>query len=210
MPRKRYMADPRVINTVGNRRSSLRYIEVATANRSKLEEFRRILRDYEVVGRKLDIEEVQSLDPYKVVRHKAIEAYKANDYNPILVEETSLFIRGLGGRPGTYIKDFSEDIEMRRMIVETWLRGRDRTALAKVLIAIFDGNETHIHEGNTEGVIADCLRGTNGFGWDDMFVPKGNARTFAEMSSEEKDHYSMRRKALLALCQQRPGTHPHR
>lgn len=196
------MTEPRVINTVRSRRRSLLYIEVATTNRSKLEEFRRILQDYEVVGRKLDIEEVQSLDPYKVARCKAIEAYKANGYNPILVEETSLSMRGLGGRPGTYIKDFSEDIEMRRMIAETWLRGRDRTALAKVLIAVFDGSEAHIREGSAEGTIADCLRGTNGFGWDDMFVPKGSARTFAEMSSEEKDRYSMRRKALLALRRQ--------
>lgn len=202
MPRKLYMTEPRVINTVRSRRSSPPYIEVATTNRSKLEEFRRILQDYEVVGRKLDIEEVQSLDPYKVARCKAIEAYKANDYNPILVEETSLSMRGLGGRPGTYIKDFSEDIEMRRMIAETWLRGRDRAALAKVLIAVFDGSAVHIREGNTEGTITDCLRGTDGFGWDDMFVPKGSTRTFAEMSSEEKDLYSMRRKALLALRRQ--------
>ena len=201
MPRKLYMTEPRVINAVQPRRSSLPYIEVATANRSKLEEFRRILRGYEVVGKKLDIEEIQSLDPYKVARFKAIEAYKANGYNPILIEETSLSLRGLGGRPGTYIKDFSEDVEMRRMIAETWLRGRDRTALAKILIAVFDGSQVQFREGNTEGAIAPCLRGTNGFGWDDMFVPKGDTRTFAEMSSQEKDHYSMRRKALLAMRQ---------
>lgn len=202
MPRKLYVTEPRVINSVASRRGSLPYIEVATTNRNKLEEFRRILSGYEVVGKKLDIEEIQSLDPYKVARFKAIEAYKANDYNPILVEETSLSLRGLGGRPGTYIKDFAEDIEMRRMIVESWLRGRDRAALAKILIAVFDGSQVHIREGKTEGTIADCLRGANGFGWDDMFIPKGDTRTFAEMSDEEKDSRSMRRQALLALCQE--------
>ena len=202
MPRKLYMTEPRVINAVQSRRRSLPYIEVATANRGKLEEFRRILRGYEVVGKNLNIEEIQSLDPYKVARFKAIEAYKANGYNPILVEETSLSLRGLGGRPGTYIKDFAEDVEMRRMIAETWLKGRDRIALAKVLIAVFDGGEVQFREGNTEGAIADGLRGTNGFGWDDLFIPKGSTRTFAEMCGEEKDRYSMRRKALLALRQQ--------
>lgn len=201
MPRKLYATEPEVINVVQDRTTSQRYIEVATTNRNKLEEIRRILTDYEVVGKKLNLEEIQSLDAHKVVSHKAIEAYKANDYNPILVEDTALSIMGLGGRPGTFIKDFSEDIEMRRMIVETWLQGRDRTAVATILLAVYDGKEVHIREGSTEGTIADCLRGTNGFGWDDMFIPKGDTRTFAEMTSAEKDAFSMRRKALVALCE---------
>ncbi len=202
MPRKLYATEPEVVNAVKPRAAtSHRYFEVATTNRNKLQEFRRILSDYEIVGKKLDIEEIQSLDAHKVVRYKAIEAYKANGFNPILVEETSLAISGLGGRPGTYIKDFSEDVEMRRMIAETWLQGRDRTANAKILIAVYDGKEVHIHEGNTQGTIAESLRGTNGFGWDDMFIPAGETRTFAEMTNEEKDHYSMRRKALEKLSQ---------
>ena len=199
MPRKLYATEPEIVNAVKAHTTNRQYFEVATTNRNKLEEFKRILSDYEVVGKKLDIEEIQSLDPYKVVKFKAIEAYKANGFNPILVEETSLAIRGLGGRPGTYIKDFSEDVEMRRMIAEIWLAGRDRTAVAKILIAVYDGKEVYVHEGNTEGTIAECLRGTNGFGWDDMFIPKGDTRTFAEMTNDEKDSFSMRRKALKSL-----------
>ena len=199
MPRPLYVTEPKVINTLRPRRADLPYLEVATANRNKLDEFRRLLPGYEVVGKKLNIEEIQSLDPYKVVSHKAIEAYKANDFNPILVEETSLALRGLGGRPGTYIKDFCEEAEMRRMIAESWLKGRDRAALAKVLLAVFDGSEVQIREGNTAGIIAETLRGTNGFGFDDMLIPEGETRTFAEMDSGEKDCHNMRRKALEAL-----------
>ena len=88
------------------------------------------------------------------------------------------------------------------MIVEAWLAGRDRAALAKVLIAVFDGGEVQIREGNTSGSIAERLRGTDGFGWDDMFIPEGASQTFAEMSDSEKDRHSMRRKALEALCEQ--------
>ena len=193
------MTEPKVINVLRSRSQTRPYIEVATTNRNKLEEFRRILPDYEIVGKKLEIEEIQSLDPYKVVRHKAIEAFKANDHNPILVEETSLELHGLGGRPGTYIKDFCEEAEMRRMIAERWLSGRDRRALARVLIAFYDGGEVQIREGITAGTIAESLRGMNGFGWDDMFIPEGHARTFAEMSDGLKDDHNMRRKALEAL-----------
>ena len=199
MPRPLYATEPKVINTLRTRRASRPYLEVATGNRNKLAELRRLLPGYEVVGKKLNIEEIQSLDPYKVVSHKAVEAYKANDFNPIMVEETSLALRGLGGRPGTYIKDFCEDSEMRRMIAESWLKGRDRAALAKVLIAVFDGSEVHIREGSTAGRIAERLRGSNGFGWDDMFIPEGEGRTFAEFSDDEKDCHSMRKKAILAL-----------
>ena len=202
MPRPLYVTEPKVINALKSRSAVGNYLEIATTNRNKLEEFRRILPDFEIIGKSLDIEEIQSLDAYKVVKHKAIEAYKANDYNPILVEETSLALRGLGGRPGTYIKDFTEDSEMRRMIVESWLQGRDRAALAKVLIAVFDGGEVHIREGATAGSIATSLRGTDGFGWDDMFMPAGQDQTFAEMGDAAKDRYSMRRKALQALSDQ--------
>ena len=97
MPRPLYATEPKVINTLRPRHSDSNYLEVATTNRNKLEEFRRILPDYEIVGVALNIEEIQSLDPYRVVRYKAIEAWKANDYNPIVVEETSLSLRGLGG-----------------------------------------------------------------------------------------------------------------
>ena len=199
MPRSLNMNEPKVINTLHARSETHHYMEVATGNRNKLEEFRRILPDYEIVGKNLKIEEIQSLDPYKVARHKAIAAYNANGFNPILVEETSLSCSGLGGRPGAYIKDFSEDIEMRRMIAETWLQGRDRAAVAKILLAVYDGSDVHMREGSTVGSIAEGLRGLNGFGWDDMFVPQGESRTFAEMSAAEKDQHSMRRKALLAL-----------
>ena len=205
MPRPLYVTEPKVINMLRPRPSRDKYLEVATTNRNKLEEFRRILPDYEIVGAKLDIEEIQSLDPYKVARHKAIAAWKANNYNPILVEETSLALRGLGGRPGAYIKDFCEEAEMRRMIAEGWLRGRDRAALAKVLIAVFDGAEVQIREGNTAGTIAETLRGANGFGFDDMLIPADETRTFAEMSASEKDRHNMRRKALEAL-RDRPFT----
>ncbi|MBN1565136.1 MAG: IMP dehydrogenase [Anaerolineae bacterium] len=204
MPRKLFATEPEVINVVKTTTAlSGHYVEVATGNENKLREFQRILTDWEIVGRPLNIEEIQDMDPYKVVSYKAKEAYKANGYNPILVEETSLAIFGLGGRPGPLIKYFSEDVEMRRMIAQDWLAGKDRRALAKILIAVFDGAAVHIREGNIEGTIAESLRGTHGFGWDDMFIPdgqpEGENRTFAEMSGAEKDTYSMRRRALEAL-----------
>lgn len=199
MPRKPYSTEPLLVNHVQRRRRTEAYLEVATTNENKLREFRRILTNYEIVGKKLDIEEIQSTNPHKVAQHKAMDAYRANDYNPILIEETSLSLMGLGGRPGPYIKDFAEEVEMRRMMAEVWLQGKDRRAIARVILAIYDGKQVHMREGVVEGLIAESLRGANGFGWDDMFMPAGETRTFAEMSDAEKDGYSMRRMALEQL-----------
>ncbi len=199
MPRQLYRTEPRVVNTVINHKSTQPTLEFATTNENKLREIQRILSTYQIIGKKLDVEEIQSLDPHKVARQKAIEAHKQNGYNPIYIEETSLQMMGLGGRPGTYIKDFATEVEMRRMIAETWLKEKDRRAVARVILAIFDGEQVHMREGVTHGTIAETLRGSNGFGWDDLFIPEGETRTFAEMSNEDKDQHSMRRKALENL-----------
>ena len=70
MPRPLYATEPKVINTLQPRRTEQPYLEVATTNRNKLDEFRRILPGVEIVGVKLDIEEIQSLDPHKVAAQK--------------------------------------------------------------------------------------------------------------------------------------------
>lgn len=199
MPRQLYNTEPEIINFVSNKASNLPVLEFATGNEGKLKEFRRILTGFQITGKDLKIDEIQSLDPYKVAEKKAIAAWEANNYNPIFVEDTSLSIKGLGDRPGTFINDFASEVEMRRMIAEVWLKDKDRTALARVVIAVYDGKVAHIWEGAVQGKISETLKGANGFGWDDMFIPKGDERTFAEMSSEEKDKYSMRRKALEKL-----------
>lgn len=204
MPRPLYDTLPQVINFVRTSDSKFPVLEIATHNEKKLKEFRRILKDYEIVGKDLKLDEIQSMDSYEVAKKKAILAWEKNGFNPILVEDTSLEIMGLGGRPGPFINNFgAEDIEIRRMLAEDWLKYKDRRAVARVVLAIYDGVEVHTREGSTGGEISETLRGTNGFGWDDIFIPdgqlRGEKRTFAEMSDVEKDSYSMRRKAIEDL-----------
>ncbi len=200
MPRNLRNADPEVINQVVNKNEAQdkkeSYLEVATGNENKLKEFRRILKVVQVIGKNLKVEEVQSNDPYKVVSEKAKEAYKLNGFNPILVEDTSMDIKGLNGKPGPYVNDFFSDAGIRKEVAGNWLKDKDRSAVARVLLAIFDGITVQIWEGKVEGTISKSPRGTNGFGWDDIFIPVNQTKTFAEMSSAEKDKHSMRVRAL--------------
>src|SRR5262249_52254269 len=80
----------------------------------------------------------------------------------------------------------------------------DRGATAACAIAYTDGGEIVATRGETRGTIASSPRGSNGFGWDTIFVPEGHTRTFAEMSGAEKDRVSHRRRAWEALAARLP------
>lgn len=207
MPRPIVIHQHETVNTVKST-DSLDILHFATTNEGKLREIKRILKRDNIVGIKLDIEEVQSLDPYHVIKAKARAAWEANGYNPVFVEDTFIEIYALNKRPGTFTKYFIEDPEIRRKICTEWVTGGDRRIVARVFYGMYDGTETHVYEGLTGGTLPDEPRGTNGFGWDDMFIPdgqpQGKKRTFAEMNGDEKDTYSPRRKALESLQKDPP------
>lgn len=167
----------------------------STGSRDKQEEIIRIVGPHVVFAEELQVDEIQSRDPYEVTKKKARTAWEANGFSPVVVEDISFAIPALEDLlPSTYTKEWSKNNSSRVRICQ--LLNQDRRATARAIYAVYDGNETHIREGIVEGTIAETPRGTNGFGWDDIFIPKGDTKTFAEMTNAEKDTYSMRRKAL--------------
>lgn len=118
-----------------------------------------------------------------------------------LAEDSGLEVAALGGAPGVRSARFAGDQKDYRANNEKLLsllsgvedrRARFRTVAA---LALPDGR-LWLREGVLEGEIARALRGTGGFGYDPLFIPIGEARTLAEMSPEEKDAISHRRRAL--------------
>lgn len=206
MPRSFIDSEPKVINKILGENQTSNLLQIATSNQNKLKEFQRLIPHKTIEGVNLKIDEVQSLDAFKVISEKAKTAFEKNSFNPILVEDTSFELLGLENRPGPFVAYFMEDPQMRRLIATHWLKGKDRRALVRVCLGIHDGIETYIFEGKVGGLIADEPRGTNGFTFDDIFIPegqvKGKSLTFAEMSSEEKDKYSMRRLAVEEFLKQ--------
>lgn len=202
MPRAYHQTDPVVINYVKSDKGVDSILEIATTNEQKLKEYNRILSPIKVVGKKLNIDEVQSLDPIEVVRKKAIQAWEQNKYNPVLVEDVSMDIKGLSDLPGTLITFFAEDPQLRADICKNWLAGKDRRASVRALIGLYDGKEVHIREGIVNGTIASEPIGGNSFGFDDIFIPEGQdgeALTFAQMSAKQKDKFSHRKFAIEDL-----------
>ena len=75
----------------------------------------------------------------------------------------------------------------------------DRQARFRTVICLILGEKEHFFEGICEGSILKEKRGNQGFGYDPVFVPTGSGKTFAEMTIEEKNRFSHRRKAMDKL-----------
>lgn len=126
---------------------------------------------------------------------------------PAIADDTGLEVDALGGEPGihaaryagpgaTYADNVAKLLRELRGVPITQRTARFRTACVAVWP---DGRELHA-EGVLEGVIVEAPRGANGFGYDPVFVPAGDTRTYAELSDAEKNAVSHRARAVRALA----------
>lgn len=174
----------------------MKKITFITGNAAKAEQLGRYLK-HSVSHKKIDLDEVQSLDLKKIVEHKAKEAYKKVK-SPVLVEDVSLSFAALGRLPGPLIKWFLGELDNGGLCA--LLDGKKtRKAIAEVCFGFYDGKELKIFEGKMEGTIAKKPRGATDFGWDPIFIPKGSRKTNAEMDIKEQKKFSMRKIALKKL-----------
>ncbi len=121
-----------------------------------------------------------------------------------LAEDSGLEVDALGGAPGVqsarYAGDPPDYAANNAQLLATLAEVGDRRARFRTVaaLALPDGR-VWTAEGTLEGTIADAPRGRGGFGYDPLFVPLGETRTLAEMSAEEKNALSHRRRALEGL-----------
>jgi XTP/dITP diphosphohydrolase len=126
-------------------------------------------------------------------------------------DDSGLVVPSIGGRPGIRSarwagpnRDFAA--AMRRLHEEVEAAGGDRNAhfVSVIVLALPDGSE-EVFEGRVDGTLVWPPRGDGGFGYDPMFVPHGETRTFAEMPFAAKQGYSHRGQALRALVARLTG-----
>lgn len=172
-------------------------LKFVTGNPNKVREARQLLAiDIEQADLK-GLIEVQTSDLSEVARHKLDQAYEILKC-PVMVEDSGLMFSAWNGLPGALVKWFEKSVGCDGMIRMLEPFG-NREAIAVCHVAVHDGSKVMIAKGEVKGTIAHKLRGENGFGWDVIFIPDGHTRTFAEMSAEEKNAISHRRKAFQAL-----------
>jgi len=195
-------------------------LTLVTGNPNKLEEARRILQDVpaarvpDLAVESVDLPEIQSLDLLEVLEAKAEEAWRRLR-RPVVVEETGLEIEVFGGFPGPLVKWMLRSMGaegIARAAIEL-LRSRGGGApkvLARCQLLVLDrgsirngGAERRVlGEGFERGTLVLPPRGDGGFGWDPVFLPEGETRTYGELPGEVKDEIGHRGKAWRDLIDQ--------
>jgi XTP/dITP diphosphohydrolase len=197
-------------------------VVIATHNPAKLAEMRDLLARYGIdavsAGKLGLVEPDESGASFtENARVKASMAAAAAKL-PALADDSGLEVEALDGQPGIHSarwagtdKDFARAMRM----VEEKLAARGATSpdrrqavfVAALCLAWPDG-QVESFEGRVEGTLIWPPRGTRGFGYDPMFLPNGHARTFGEMSAEEKHGLpprgtglSHRARAFMALAE---------
>jgi len=173
----------------------MEYMEIyfATSNPYKFEEAVAIL-GFPLKQAKLDICEIQSIDVKMVAEDKVKKAYEILK-KPVITEDTGLYIKGWGGFPGTFITWVVSTMGIDEFCKIT--KGKEVTALA--CVAYHNGSEVATFCGRITGKIAEKPKGRRRFDWDRIFIPRGEERTFAQMSPAEKNRISHRTKAFRRL-----------
>ena len=117
-------------------------------------------------------------------------------------DDSGLEIDALNGEPGVYSARYSGSRDMEKnidLVLEKLQDQENRKARFKTVISLFLNGEQHFFEGTVEGRIIASRTGTEGFGYDPIFIPEGYDQTFAEMSLEEKNKISHRSQAVAKL-----------
>ncbi len=191
----------------------IRRLLIATMNPGKVREMRRLLAELPIeiatpaeVGTALDVDETGST----FEENAAIKAsaFARASGLPAVADDSGLVVDALGGRPGVHSATYAglpRDDERNRRLVLAEMEGAPegtRSARFVCVVALADpaGGAPRFFRGECEGRIARVQAGSVGFGYDPVFVPLGETRTFAEMSPSEKDAVSHRGMALRALA----------
>ncbi len=180
---------------------------IATTNPGKLLEFRELLGDLpvELVLPERDLRVVEDGGSYAENAALKARAYAAASGLTALADDSGLEVDALGGAPGLYSARYSPEPDAsdadRRALLLANLGGKPRPWTAhfhcSVAIALPDGT-LRLSEGKVYGEILPVERGSNGFGYDALFLLAELGRTMAELSGAEKNTLSHRARAVHA------------
>ena len=120
-------------------------------------------------------------------------------------DDTGLEVEALGGAPGVHSARYATDghdfAANNRLLLRNLEGVGDRRARFRTVISLILDGEEHLFEGIVEGHIAQCASGSEGFGYDPIFVPEGYDQSFAELGEEIKNGISHRARAVAKLVE---------
>lgn len=185
-----------------------RDIVFATNNAHKLCEIRRIIGErFRVlslsdIGCHDDIPEIgMTLEENALMKVRYVKEHYGYD---CFADDTGLLVDALGGAPGVFSARYAggegHDSEANmRLLLQNMYDKDNRSARFRTVIALIEGDVEHLFKGECEGTITRERSGTDGFGYDPIFLPEGYNLTFAQMSPDEKNAISHRGRAVSKL-----------
>lgn len=179
----------------------LRRLTFVTGNKGKVAELAALLspQGIEVVQDGRGYPEVQAPSLAQVTEAGADHLLRSGLAPPFLLEDSGLFVDSLRGFPGVYSRHALETIGIRGLLRLLDGPGPRGARFESDLLLVEGPRTRHHFHGACAGTIAHEARGEGGFGFDPLFVPEGEARTFAQMPLSEKGRLSHRGKAIGRL-----------
>ena len=119
-------------------------------------------------------------------------------------DDSGLYIDSLEGYPGVYSADVIQEFGLQGAFNNIFSKLENKSRLARFIsvICLYFTNGEHVFfKGEIEGLISDIAIGDNGFAYDKIFIPQGYNITFAQMTQEQKNSISHRKKALTILTE---------
>ncbi|ANF22439.1 XTP/dITP diphosphatase [Thermococcus piezophilus] len=171
-----------------------------TSNPGKVEEARKYFEPLgvEVYQLRVEYPEIQA-ETLEEVALFGLEWLSRKLKEPFFLDDSGLFVEALGGFPGVYSAYVYKTLGNEGLL--KLLEGvENRKAYFKSVVAYWDG-EAHLFTGVVHGEIIHEKRGDMGFGFDPIFRPSGFEKTFAEMTTIEKNRISHRGQALKAFSE---------
>jgi XTP/dITP diphosphohydrolase len=181
----------------------------ATNNQHKVDEIRLVLGNrFKLLTLKEAGIDIDIPEPHDTLEANATE--KSNVIHQLtgkncFSEDTGLQVAALNGEPGVKsaryageARSFEDNIE--KLLLN--LKGEtNRKAQFKTVISLLLDDKEYFFEGVCPGTITAKKIGSNGFGYDPIFIPEGSNKTFAEMTMSEKNQFSHRKKAMEKLVE---------
>jgi XTP/dITP diphosphohydrolase len=181
----------------------------ATNNKNKVEEIRSVLKDgFQIISLKEAGIDIEIPEPYETLEENAREkshTIYALTGKDCFSEDTGLEVTALNNEPGVksarYAGDENDFQKNIRKLLQHLNGIENRQARFRTVISlVLHGNEYQF-EGICNGIITTREIGSNGFGYDAVFIPEGHTKTFAEMTMEEKNKFSHRKKATVKFVE---------
>jgi XTP/dITP diphosphohydrolase len=179
----------------------------ATNNQHKIREIRSAVGDrLELAGLREAGILIEIPEPFDTLEANASEKTRVVfelTGQPCFGEDTGLEVQALQGRPGVktarFAGDHADSDQNIDKLLEELRLASDRKARFRTVISLRWEESEYFFEGICTGHIAQAKKGREGFGYDPVFVPEGSSLSFAEMSLEEKNIFSHRKKAADKL-----------